>query len=282
MLKKNPFFIKGDFVPGIHGSKNPSSDSLWFLFRKGQLLVKEKSAPVLLPNYLDLGMITEEPLQSDYLGKLEGKDCYTAEFPKETSAPSGMAYFPLRELFGVLSEDTFALAGRATQIVDWDRTNRYCGQCGSQMGYSKIERAKICPQCGLTVYPRLNPAIIVRIERGDQILLAHSPKFKTGFYSVIAGFVEAGESLEETVVREIHEEVGISVKDIQYFGSQPWPFPNSLMLAFTAKHDHGEIQIDNHEILDAGWFSADKLPFLPSGISIARKMIDDFVRKVNE
>jgi NAD+ diphosphatase len=144
---------------------------------------------------------------------------------------------------------------------------------------SQTERAKECPKCGLLHFPRLAPAIIVLVERGNELLLARSRHFMPGMYSVLAGFVEPGESLEEAVVREVREEVGISVKDIKYFGSQPWPFPHSLMVGFTATYGCGEITIDDTEIEDAGWFTADKLPRIPGKISIARKLIDWFVEK---
>jgi NAD+ diphosphatase len=147
------------------------------------------------------------------------------------------------------------------------------------MELQEIERAKKCPNCGLLHFPRLAPAIIVAIERGDRLLMARSRRFTTGMYSVLAGFVEPGESLEETVAREVKEEVGISLKDIKYFGSQPWPFPHSLMIGFTATYASGEIVMDDSEIEDAGWFTVDSLPPLPGKISIARKLIDGFIEK---
>ncbi len=141
------------------------------------------------------------------------------------------------------------------------------------------ERAKRCPQCGFLYFPRLAPAIIVLIERGDQLLMARSHRFAPGVYSVLAGFVEPGESLEEAVVREVKEEVGISIKDIRYFGSQPWPFPHSLMVGFTATYAGGDISVDPTELEDAGWFTVDSIPPLPGKLSIARKLIDRFIEK---
>jgi NAD+ diphosphatase len=128
-------------------------------------------------------------------------------------------------------------------------------------------------------FPRLSPAIIVRIERGDQILLARNHRFPAGLYSVLAGFVEPGETLEECVVREVREEVGIAVEDIRYFASQPWPFPNSLMLGFTARHKSGEIEVDNNELAEADWYRPNELPHLPLPLSIARRLIDDYLKK---
>jgi NAD+ diphosphatase len=196
-----------------------------------------------------------------------------------TIPPAGMTFEGLREVYGRLDEDLFWIAARAVQVVDWDRTHQLCGRCGVPLKTSQTERAKECPQCGLLQFPRLTPAIIVLVERGNELLLARSRHFMPGMYSVLAGFVEPGESLEEAVVREVREEVGISVKDIKYFGSQPWPFPHSLMIGFVATYAGGKISLDDSEIEDAGWFTADRLPRIPGKISIARKLIDWFVDK---
>ena len=147
--------------------------------------------------------------------------------------------------------------------------------CSSDLAPS--ERAQVCPQCGLTAFPRLSPAIIVCIRRGEQILLARNHRFPPGRFSVLAGFVEPGETLEEAVAREVREEVGIRVRDIRYFGSQPWPFPNSLMLGFTAEYAEGELVVDESELAEAHWFTRDNLPDLPPPISIARRLIEDFL-----
>jgi NAD+ diphosphatase len=140
------------------------------------------------------------------------------------------------------------------------------------------QRAKQCPQCKLVNYPRLSPSIIVAVRRGNELLLARSPRFPAGMYSVLAGFVEPGETLEQAVEREVQEEVGLTVKNICYFGSQPWPFPNSLMIGYRAEYAGGEIQIDRVEIEDAGWYTAEHLPAIPSRISIARQLIEAFIR----
>lgn len=185
----------------------------------------------------------------------------------------------MRALYGKLPDDLFLLAGRAAQIIEWDRTHQFCGRCGAPTQYAQGERAKRCPMCGLVSFPRLSPAIIVLVERGDEVLLAQGANFVGGFYSTLAGFVEPGESLEEAVHREINEEVGIEVKNVCYFGSQPWPFPHSLMIGFTAEYASGEIEIDPKEIADAQWFTIDNLPKVPQKLSIARKLIDSYVEK---
>jgi NAD+ diphosphatase len=192
-----------------------------------------------------------------------------------------MAFQGLRQLFFSLGEPLFYVIGRAIQIVDWDRNHQFCGRCSTLTEIVPGERARKCPQCGLSSYPRLSPAMIVRVERngenGQEILLARANRFPPGFYSVLAGFVEPGETLEQCVEREVKEEVGIEVKNIRYFGSQSWPFPNSLMIAFTAEYASGNLTLDPSEILDAGWYSPDSLPQIPPSISIARRLIDDFV-----
>jgi NAD+ diphosphatase len=177
-----------------------------------------------------------------------------------------------------LIDDEFLLvAGCATQLTRWDRIHRFCGQCGKPAEDQTDERAKTCPRCNLTFYPRLSPAVIVAVVREDRLLLARSTRFPYNFYSVLAGFVEPGETLEECVVREVREEAGILVKNVRYFGSQPWPFPDSLMLGFIAEYAEGEIKINESEIADADWFTADALPNIPPKVSIARSLIDWYV-----
>jgi NAD+ diphosphatase len=185
-----------------------------------------------------------------------------------------MTFLGLRGLYGRLDESFYALAGRAAQIVAWDRDHQYCGRCGTPTAPSRAERARQCPACGLTSFPRLSPAVITLIERSDAILLARGHHFPTGRYGIIAGFVEPGESLEEAVRREIREEVGLDVTDVRYFGSQPWPFPHAIMIGFTANAPTGDIRLDDQELSEAGWYTLDRLPQVPQKLSIARRLID--------
>jgi NAD+ diphosphatase len=213
-----------------------------------------------------------------YMGSLAGVPVYAAMVPEDAEIPEGLEAVGLRGLFGVLDDPTFALAGRAFQLAEWDRTHRFCGVCGTGTEAAAHERARVCPQCGHLHFPRVSPAIITRVDRGDEILLAHAPGFPEGMYSVLAGFVEPGESLEDAVAREIHEEVGVEVTDVRYFGSQPWPFPHSLMVGFTARHAGGDIEVDGAEIDDAAWFPREALPHIPPRLSIARWLIEDWLR----
>jgi NAD+ diphosphatase len=184
----------------------------------------------------------------------------------------------LRRLFTEYGELFFRIAGTGSQLLTWDRTHKFCGACGALNTESTVERAKVCPSCGLVQYPRISPAVIVAIVKGDRILLARGARFRnTEMFSVLAGYVESGETLEECVQREVREEVGIEVGNIAYFSSQQWPFPHSLMVGFTAEHRAGGIREDGVEILEAGWFTADNLPRIPEKPSIARRLIDWFV-----
>jgi len=267
------------FVSGIVSPEVRSEPSWWFIFQENKLLIDQSPESVTLPFLIDLSELGLIGIRQNYLGQLDHRLCYAAEVAEGTIPPVGMAFEGLRQVYGRLDEDLFWIAARAVQIIDWDRTHQFCGRCGVPLRTKSDERAKACPQCGLLHFPRLAPAIIVLVERGNQLLLARSRHFMPGMYSVLAGFVEPGESLEEAVVREVKEEVGIEIKDIKYFGSQPWPFPHSLMIGFTAAYAGGEISLDDKEIEDAGWFTVEKLPRIPGKISIARKLIDGFLAK---
>lgn len=267
------------FVAGIKPPKSRSGAAWWWVFRESNLLVRETDSGATLPHIEDVSAIGIAPVRTQYLGTLDGDHCFAAEVDKATEPPEGMRFEGLRALYGRLPDDLFFLAGRAVQIIAWDRTHRFCGHCGTRTVYHAVDRATECPNCGLVNYPRIAPAVIVAVERGDELLLARNANFPAAFFSVLAGFVEAGESLEETVRRELREEVSIEVEDIRYFGSQSWPFPNSLMVGFTATYAGGEIRVDPREVAEAGWFRHDALPRVPPSLSIARKLIDAFIAK---
>jgi len=248
----------------------------WFVFCSTKLLIQSKGKGILyLKSMAELNL---SPIRTQYLGLLKGHQCYSAEVSPDTIAPEGMAFSELRPLYNILDEDIFLLAGKAVQIVNWDRTHQYCGRCGHKTDTIQDERAKKCPACGLIGYPRLSPAVITAVLKENKILLSHNRSFRNNIHSIIAGFVEPGETLEECVEREILEEVGIQVKNIKYFSSQPWPFPNSLMIGFTAEYKSGEISVDGKEISEAGWYDVNSLPELPPKMSIAREIVDWFIK----
>ena len=212
-----------------------------------------------------------------FLGMLDDEACWGVDVPHGDD-PSYGAAIDLYSYFGRAGELDWLIAGRAVQLVEWARTHRFCGRCGEPTVAQEHERAMRCPSCGLLAFPRLAPAMITLVTRGEgadeEALLARGVQFRAPMYSCLAGFVEPGESLEQAVVREVREEVGVEVGDVRYWGSQPWPFPHSLMIGFTARWTAGEIEIDPSEILDAQWYRRDALPPIPPGISIARKLID--------
>jgi NAD+ diphosphatase len=251
-------------------------DALWFIIAGGRLLVKKNSHPAAVPDTRQLSKILQGVADTQFLGYLDGQPCFAAGPPADFQPAEGLEFRGLKTLFGRIDENHLWVAGRANQLVRWSRHHRYCGKCGQKTTEKEDERARICRACGLVNYPRVSPAIIVAVTRDDQLLLARSGRFPGGFFSVLAGFVEPGETLEACVKREVHEETGIEVKRICYFGSQPWPFPDSLMVAFTAEYAGGEIQIDGKEIVAADWYTRDNLPDIPPGISIARQLIDWF------
>ena len=255
-----------------------TNEALWFAFREDRLLVLEGDEPrVPLASTLeDLG--TEASFRQP-VGHLDGTPCWAVEVPDGAQAHDGTAFRDLREIFAAVDEEFFAVAGRAKQVVGWHATHRFCGRCGGETEPAAGELAMRCTRCGMMHYPRVSPAVIVRVQRGGEILLARSPGFPKGLRSVLAGFVEPGESIEETIKREVREEVGLEVENLRYFGSQPWPFPNSLMIGFTADYAGGELRPEPGEIEDADWYRADDLPQLPPKVSIARRMIEDFVAR---
>jgi NAD+ diphosphatase len=271
--------VNRSFVFGIVPPTERSEPAWWFAFQENKLLVYQGLSSVSIPCLVDFAELGLTTLDQHYLGRLNNSHCYAVELGEGTVPPAGMAFEGLRQVYGRLDEDFFWVAARAVQIVDWDRTHLFCGRCGAPLRTKTTERAKECPICGQLHFPRLAPAIIVLVERGRELLLARSRHFLPGMYSVLAGFVEPGETLEEAVVREVREEVALTVKDIKYFDSQPWPFPHSLMIGFTAAYAGGEISLSDEEIEDAGWFTVDNLPTIPGKISIARKLIDWFVAK---
>jgi NAD+ diphosphatase len=294
-----PFTSPADFAAGVAAPNGASAvlsgpaGALWFVFKADRLLVElgppsphpsgdmrvpSRPSWARLPLLKNNNRLWFEPAGALYLGVLGGVPCWAAELPADAApAPAGHGWEGLRTLFSVLEDAHFALAGRAIQLLDWDRNHRWCGRCGSPTEAKSEERARICPACKLTAYPRIAPAVMALVKREGEILLGRSPHFPPGMYSALAGFVEPGETLEQCLAREVEEEVGVQVSRIRYFASQPWPFPNSLMIAFVCDWQSGEIRPQAGEIEDAKWFNLLQLPKLPSRISIARRLIDAVV-----
>jgi NAD+ diphosphatase len=279
---------ESQFVPLIVPPPETPEEAVWLLYQGDQLIGWGGDGGSILPIAAKLPQVTGlDPLRTEYLGywpAAEGRlHCFSGEIAESQALPAGMVALDLRTLFGLWDERWIGLAGRAKLLAHWERDHQFCGRCGSPSELVAGERARRCVRCGLSSYPRISPAIIIAVtrvtEQGEQILLARNHRFAPGRYSVVAGFVEAGETLEECAVREVQEEVGVQIANIGYFGSQSWPFPNSLMIGLTADYAGGEICLEETEIADAQWFSPSTMPQLPPRISIARQLIEAFLSR---
>lgn len=265
------------FVPLI--KRIEDKNDLMFIFEKGSLLLKRVKDTLSVPRRFEVEEnILNSSKEIHCMGEFNNIGCYAVEIENLNALPRKFELVDLYESGVILNEDMFSLAGRGRQILHFNQQSKFCGKCGSKTIEKEDERAKRCTSCGNLIFPSICPAIIVAIIKGDEILLAHNKNFKNNMYSIIAGFVDSGETLEECVKREVFEEVGIRVKNIRYYNSQPWAFPNSLMVGFIAEYESGEIHVDGNEILDAGWFKEGNYPTLPRKMSIAGKMIEAFRR----
>ena len=210
------------------------------------------------------------------LGDTEVKS-YSIDAPIVGTADSPYEMCPLRQSYYRLPEELYLKAGKCAELLYWDRNTRFCGVCGGPMKLH-TDISKRCEHCGKEVWPQLATAVIVLIHRGpDEVLLARGRNFRTNFYGLIAGFVETGETLEEAVCREVMEETGLTIKNLRYFASQPWPYPSGLMVGFHADYAGGQIHVQREELKKAGWFNRTNLPNLPEKLSIARRLIDDWL-----
>ena len=249
--------------------------SVCLAFFKQQLVCRSNVAgPSALPTLAEISQLSGSSLTLLSVANDGDSPIVVCHLAEPLMNHADWAMFDLRAIAMSGDRELFYLAGKGRQVLEWHRNHRFCGRCGQPTRLHDIDRAMECTACGYTVYPRISPCIITLIHREHEILLARSPRFPQGMYSTLAGFVEVGETLEMTLHREVKEEVGVTVKNLQYFASQPWPFPHSLMVGFFAEYSSGPINIDNDEIVDAQWFPLDNLPMIPPAGSIARQLID--------
>ena len=248
-----------------------------FIFYKNQLLLEKKSDLFCLPNFSELPKALKI-IDEYFIGNYHQQDCFTVDI-KSTEADEKYVWLSLKAALEKIESKWFSVAARAYQIIQWDNNHRFCGRCGTNTEKIPNQFERQCHVCHLSFFPKISPAVIVLIKKDNQILMARQKSFPEGAYGLIAGFAEAGESLEDAVHREVYEEVGIHVKNIVYFGSQSWPFPDSLMIAFIAEYESGEIDCRDGELEIAGWYDTDHLPGYPSSsTSIARKIIDEYLK----
>lgn len=292
------------FTAGYKDEREKKADDLAFLFGGGELLVSGSGVPEVaeVENIIagcgSRGSQTESGRSlagGIYLGRIDGRSCYAYRRPEvktvdgeftagcaaaaDQKTADGFEFVTLRSYLAQLDEDICAAACLASHLIHWNDRTHYCGRCGSEFSWHGRERAKRCSLCGNVEYPRISPAIIIAVKKEGKLLLGHNRNFPAGRYSLLAGFMEMGESIEETAAREVKEEAGIEIENIRYLASQCWPFPDSLMIGLTADYKSGKLVPDGIEIEDAGWYSPDEFPSIPGHGTIARKIIDKYTEE---
>ena len=260
---------------------NTSSKSGITIILRNQEFLTSKTSEFLLFEEDDLKWSEMQIVNEQFIGYLNNKPCFLSELTNESKLDEDLLLTPLRNLLGRIPDSLFTVCSRSLQLSEWRKNNQFCGVCGTKMKMHETERAMFCECNNVLVYPRISPCVIVLVTKGEQLLLAHNKNFPGTFYSTLAGFIEAGESAESAIHREIYEEVKVNVRNIEYFGSQSWPFPSQLMLGFHAEYLDGDITPDGEEIDLADWFHFEDLPQVPTGnISISGQLIESYIEKL--
>lgn len=273
-MLKNKYVI----YDAADGFKPSTASCYWFIFCQDEILLKvTDSCQCEIPKGSDAPVNVEPWNRIHPIAKIENHDCVAVSVDM-SDAPEGYVFYPLRQSFNVLPYVFYSIAGKAREILYWDKNTQYCGACGSPMKFHTTI-SKRCTCCGKEIWPSLAIAIIVLISHNDEVLLVQSRKFKGNYYGLVSGFVEAGENLEQCVIREVLEETSLEIDHLQYVGSQAWPFPSALMAAFRAQYVRGNLNLQYSELSKGGWFKWNNLPDLPKEDSIARKMIDKWVHE---
>ena len=263
------------FHPGFDQPREETVTDRYFVFAHRRILVQKISDGYIIPTGVDIESILGSFTDRFFIGTMGDTLCFSCLID-ETQVPGDFAYEDLRTVYIASPDEWKPIMSAAVLVADWDENHRFCGRCGGKTKRSDTERCRTCPSCGHTSFPRISPAIIVAILKDNEILLAHNRRFTAPLYSLIAGFVETGEDLKSTVKREVKEETGLEIANIRYFGSQCWPFPDSLMVGFVADYLSGEVELED-ELVDAGWFAKDSMPSIPSYGTISRRIIDWFL-----
>lgn len=259
-----------------------TKDKLWFVFCKNDILLERLSDGTYTVPTGDVPPVeTADSTHILHVATMDGTDMYAFDTGHPLEADGRYVVCGLRQSYYKLSQDIYLKAGKCHELVYWDGNTKYCGVCGSPMAMH-TDISKCCTKCGKEVWPQLNTAVIVLIHRGDEVLLVHALNFRSEFYGLVAGFVETGETLEEAVRREVREETSLEIKNLTYFGSQPWPYPCGLMVGFMAEYDSGELHLQHSELRNGGWFRYDNLPQLPEKLSIARRIIDHWLTRFDK
>jgi NAD+ diphosphatase len=252
---------------------------LCFAFSRERVLVIEPGHDLQIPTRGDLETHGIHMVAEHFLGVLDDAACFAVELPDAIAVPAGWRLLGVRALLGRLEAELLEIAGLAHHIQHWNRRYRVCPTCGAALEPKAGERAKRCAACEADFFPLVSPCTIVLVHDGPRIVMTRAPHFPPGMYGLVAGFVEPGETLEACAIREVREETNLDVTDVEYFGSQPWPFPHQIMVGFFARATGGELVVDRNELEDARWFHRDELPFLPPPVSIARALIDAWLER---
>jgi NAD+ diphosphatase len=269
--------IYESYVPAQDCPDADIKASIVFVADSDKLLIKQKEGEVIFPGLKDFDPDLPDSEETEYLGTFDGFHCFCVPYRETMNVPESLVFKSLRIMMREgLDENIALIASRAIHIAEWIKKNKYCGVCGGITEKNSSERARKCPSCGNIIYPRISPAIIIAVVKGDKLLLAHNKGFKERWYSTLAGFMEPGESIEACAQREVLEEVGIRIKNIRYFASQPWPFPDSLMIGLTAEYESGKVKPDGVELDDANFFGVDEFPETPGRSSVAGRLIEWF------
>ncbi|PKF61768.1 NAD(+) diphosphatase [Psychromonas sp. psych-6C06] len=261
---------------------NKGKNCWWFIIAQGQILLQPQGELIPYGNLDDLPLTESIVKDRVHIGEYQSSPCYLINLKQPQDIGFG-EYSELRALLGVVDDRLFDMAGRAFQLVLFYQTHQFCGQCGNKMHAIDWEVAMKCYHCQHRCYPRVSPCMIVSVRKGKKLLLAlhrRHQKNNLQVFTTLAGFTEAGETLEHCVEREVFEEVGLKVKNIEYVASQPWPFPHSLMMGYVAEYQSGDINIDPKELVSAAWYDLDDLPNLPNEGTLARRLINCQIDKI--
>ncbi|MAS59399.1 MAG: NAD(+) diphosphatase [Gammaproteobacteria bacterium] len=273
--------LDSNFLP--ENIENPKLETIFITIKGDELLIDAKTRNLVFLTEDEIKWSGMEILEKHFLGTIENKACFVADLIEKSSVMNDTVLQNMMSLLGFIPDNLFGLCSRAIQLTRWYKTNQYCGKCGSKMHKHHTERAMECDNKDNLVYPKISPCVIVLVTRKDKILLAHNKNFPGKIFSTLAGFIEAGETVEEAISREILEEVNIRISNPVYFGSQSWPFPSQLMLGFHAEYLSGTVKPDGEEIDIAEWFNYQSLPQVPSPkISISGRLIESYISKLKE
>ena len=258
-----------------------AKETLWFIFHEGELFITNENGRHAVPCGMRPPIEIPKGANVHAIGEINGIPCKAFSAKRQPPCHENGQWTGLRESYDYIDLKQYKMAGKAAQILYWDRNSRYCPACGTPT-VQTTPICKQCPQCKQEYYPPISTAIIVLVRKGDTILLVHARNFKGTFHGLVAGFLETGETLEECVQREVMEETGLAIKNIRYFGSQSWPYPSGLMVGFTADYDGGEIKLQENELTSAAFYTKDRLPEIPKRLSMARQLIDGWLKEQEE